>query len=103
MCSSLEHNLIGLLLDHSRWDLAPDPLWQEAPEVWQKFYKEWSAVDTDEMLNQETLTLHPEGIDLFVRESYGPLFDRVFKVGARSPEGGVLITGQPGIGMCLYT
>ncbi|KAF8900212.1 hypothetical protein CPB85DRAFT_1565331 [Mucidula mucida] len=41
--------------DHSRWDFAPDPRWQEAPTEWQEFY----AVDKDELvLMQESLTLH---------------------------------------------
>ncbi|KAF9039690.1 hypothetical protein BDZ89DRAFT_1156862 [Hymenopellis radicata] len=78
-----------------------DLRWQVAPPEWQEFYRHWNFVDKNVVLEKATLTLHPLDIELLVRESYPPLFDRVYNV-AEDPSGGVVIIGQPGIGKTVF-
>ncbi len=92
---------LDLVLVHSQWDFEPGTVWEKAPSEWQDFYQRWSAVDKDQVLKKETMTLLPQRIDpLLVRDSYEPLLHSVFCV-AEIPSRGVLITGQPGIGKRL--
>ncbi|KAF8893281.1 hypothetical protein CPB85DRAFT_1330806 [Mucidula mucida] len=99
--ATLKRDVLAISV-HSQWDFEPGTVWEKAPSEWQDFYQRWSAVDKDQVLKKETMTLLPQRIDpLLVRDSYEPLLHSVFCV-AEIPSRGVLITGQPGIGKTLF-
>ena len=82
---------------------------EESTSRWVLFYKYWLGKDYVKDVCQETTLMtriegsHPfpkeTNGQILVLEQYRELFDRAIAMKSHNPNGGILLTGQPGVGM----
>ncbi|PCH42713.1 hypothetical protein WOLCODRAFT_138046 [Wolfiporia cocos MD-104 SS10] len=82
--------------------------WDIAPPHWQAFLQHWrSKPDGDTQNAPYPLSLKIQELrkmarEILVLESYQKLFDRAWNLYLRSPDTGIVLTGQPGTGKSTW-
>jgi hypothetical protein len=109
------HQLLTISAEPGNWKWLDKDKWTEARVEWQDFCRKWSA--SGELLSERSFIQSPRQIieelpdiswipyNIFIRESYVEMFNKVWSMGLAEPTNGLVITGQPGIGMlfkCLF-
>jgi hypothetical protein len=97
--------------DNWEWKAESRAIWMPAGKNWQNFCTKWYGVESQSaspFLSLEPLgpldKLDPSISSILVRESYVTMFDTVWaQVIASEGSNGVIITGQPGIGVYLLS
>ena len=94
------------------WGAKSKAIWEPADEKWQGFNTKWYGTTVDGDPKHPSLSLEPLPINLdtsisssiVIRKSYLTMFDTVWAqaISSKGREG-VIITGQPGIGVYLLS
>ena len=103
------HNLTSpIFVDPNNWEWTPQSraTWVLAEEPWQEFRSKWygaePAANHSPTLSLEPLPLWDSISSIVVRECYPKIFDNIWACGLSSHgDTGVIVTGQPGIGVYL--